>query len=389
MGLRSQLRLFERFLGPICVVLAIACWHGMVQAATSDDGVEALHRGDFATAYRIFKPLAEAGDRAAQNNLGILYRNGQGVPQNYAEALKWFRRSADQGSAWAQYNLGMAYQLGLGVPEDPQEAMRWYRLSADQDDAAAQTALGFMYRDGIGVARNKEEAIKWFKRAADQGETAARGALALLSRDLNSLAFIMPSYWILMRGTAVRDGQLLFRRFSFIVDRQNLANIDSGANEKVAILSDAGSLTNSMIFNCRRDRLKTDFLTIHLPDQLDPSSFAHQEWVSDLEIRFLADGRSGSFQGEYIKGDLFVDADQFSSLADFFKLLSASRIIIEFGDKKDRINLAISDQIGSANIGGFLREYLPRIPSLASGLKFLNVTDMTSMCSRYKSTGRF
>ena len=238
----------------------------MVQAATSDDGVEALNRGDFATAYKIFKPLAEAGDQAAQNNLGILYRNGQGVSQNYAEALKWFRRSADQGSAWAQYNLGMAYQLGLGVPEDPQEAMRWYRLSAEQGDAAAQTALGFMYRDGTGVARNKDEAIKWFKRAADQGETTARGALALLSRDLNSLAFIMPSYWVLMRGTAVRDGQLLFRKFSFIVDKQNLADIDSGANEKLAIISDPGSLTNSMIFNCQRDRLKTDFLTIHLPD---------------------------------------------------------------------------------------------------------------------------
>ncbi len=111
--------------------------------------------------------------------------------------------------------------------------------------------------------------------------------------------------------------------------------------------------------------------------------------VSDLEIRFLADGRSGTVRGEYIKGDLFIDANQFSPIADFFKLLSASRLIVEIGDKKDRITLAISDQIGSANIGGFLREYLPHIPSFAPGLKFLSIADVASMCSRYKSTGHF
>ena len=51
------------------------------------------------------KALAELGMAAAQNNLGIMYDNGEGVPENDAEAVKWFRKAADQGHAKAQYNI--------------------------------------------------------------------------------------------------------------------------------------------------------------------------------------------------------------------------------------------------------------------------------------------
>ena len=63
---------------------------------------KAFQHGDYLTAYKLWKPLAEAGNEAAQNNLGILYREGKGITQNYSEAIKWFQRSADQGSAWAR-----------------------------------------------------------------------------------------------------------------------------------------------------------------------------------------------------------------------------------------------------------------------------------------------
>ncbi len=49
---------------------------------------------------------AEQGDAKAQFNLGVMYSDGRGVPQNDAEAVKWFRLAAEQGDASAQYNLG-------------------------------------------------------------------------------------------------------------------------------------------------------------------------------------------------------------------------------------------------------------------------------------------
>jgi TPR repeat protein len=48
---------------------------------------------------------AEQGDAAAQFNLGLMYRNGEGVPKDYAEAANWYRKAAEQGVAAAQYTL--------------------------------------------------------------------------------------------------------------------------------------------------------------------------------------------------------------------------------------------------------------------------------------------
>ena len=59
--------------------------------------------------------------------------------QGLAEAAGWYRLlPADQGHAIAQYNLGWMYANGEGVPEDDAEAVRWYRLAADQGHADAQ-----------------------------------------------------------------------------------------------------------------------------------------------------------------------------------------------------------------------------------------------------------
>ena len=40
-------------------------------------GIDAANRGDYATALREWRPLAEAGDAAAQYGLGVMYRDGQ------------------------------------------------------------------------------------------------------------------------------------------------------------------------------------------------------------------------------------------------------------------------------------------------------------------------
>ena len=54
----------------------------------------ASQREDYATAYRLWRPLADQGDASAQNNLSLMYNNGQGVPQDYAAAVSWYRKAA-------------------------------------------------------------------------------------------------------------------------------------------------------------------------------------------------------------------------------------------------------------------------------------------------------
>ena len=126
---------------------------------------------------------AEQGEVDAQNNLGTMYANGEGVPQDYKEAMKWYRLAAEQGDAFAQYALGDMYANGQGVSQDEGEAVKWYRMAAEQGDAFAQCALGVMYADGRGVSQDEGEAMKWFRMAAEQGDAFAQYALGDMYAD--------------------------------------------------------------------------------------------------------------------------------------------------------------------------------------------------------------
>ncbi len=98
--------------------------------AVIDEGKAAYKRGDYATALREWRPLAEQGNALAQYNLGIMYVDGLGVPQDYAKALQWWRKAAEQGHAGAQFNLGVMYGKGQGVPQDYVQAHMWSNLAA-------------------------------------------------------------------------------------------------------------------------------------------------------------------------------------------------------------------------------------------------------------------
>ena len=87
-----------------------------------EDAVAAYQRGDYATALRLWHPLAEQGDAEAQSHLGVMYESGQGGLRNDAEAIKWYRKAAEQGDAVAQFNLGIMYTKGEGVSQNDAEA---------------------------------------------------------------------------------------------------------------------------------------------------------------------------------------------------------------------------------------------------------------------------
>ena len=81
-------------------------------------GIDAYNRGDYLTAMRLFRPLANQDDAPAQFYVGWMYANGQGVPKSDAEAARWYRLAAGQGLARAQYYLGLMYGNGQGAPRD-------------------------------------------------------------------------------------------------------------------------------------------------------------------------------------------------------------------------------------------------------------------------------
>ena len=145
-----------------------------------EDASAAHERGDFETAFRLMKPLAEQGNAKAQYNLGVMYHNGEGVQQDHAEAAKWYRKAAEQGIADAHYNLGVMYHEGDGVTQDHAEAAKWFRKAAEKGYARAQYNLGVMYRKGEGVPQDNTETMKWYRRAAEQGIADAQYFLGVM-----------------------------------------------------------------------------------------------------------------------------------------------------------------------------------------------------------------
>ncbi len=143
-------------------------------------GEEAIDRGDYATALKEWRALAEQGDALAQFNLGVMHAKGRGVPQDDREAVRWYRLAAAQGHARAQFGLGIMYENGRGVPQDDKQAVRWYRRAAAQGHASAQYNLGLMYAQGRGVPQDDKEAVRWYRRAAAQGHASAQNNLGLM-----------------------------------------------------------------------------------------------------------------------------------------------------------------------------------------------------------------
>ena len=99
-------------------------------AADFEAGMEAQARGDFASAYREFLPLAEQGDAIAQVFLGSMYATGQGVPEDYVHAYAWVNLAAAQG-------------LGIGV-----KIKDWLRprMTAAQIAQAQELSWSFLRR---------------------------------------------------------------------------------------------------------------------------------------------------------------------------------------------------------------------------------------------------
>jgi TPR repeat protein len=149
------MKIFRMMILP--VLLAV---HGVVWAGF-DEGLAAAYAGDYATALREWRPLAEQGDASAQFNLGVMYYKGEGVLQDYKESVKWYRKAAEQGNADAQFNLGVMYYVGEGVPQDSKEAAMWYRKAAEQGNADAQFNLCNKYYKGEGVPQDYVQSHKW------------------------------------------------------------------------------------------------------------------------------------------------------------------------------------------------------------------------------------
>jgi clan AA aspartic protease (TIGR02281 family) len=157
----------------------------------------AYKRGDYATAARINRRMADQGLAPAQTVLGLAYHYGQGVQHDEAEAVKWFRKGAEQGWAQAEFYLARSYENGVGIQQNYAEAVKWYRKAADQGHADAQNGMGLAYLGGQGVPQDYTQSVKWFRKSAEQGDANGQWMLGRMYQDGRGVArnYVLAYMW--------------------------------------------------------------------------------------------------------------------------------------------------------------------------------------------------
>jgi len=85
------------------------------------------------------------------------------VPQDFVEAAKWYRMAADQGSTFSQYLLGIMYTEGEGVPEDHVEAYARLNVASARNFYAAfgakKSLVSKMTKEQIAEAQKRSKEI--------------------------------------------------------------------------------------------------------------------------------------------------------------------------------------------------------------------------------------
>jgi TPR repeat protein len=122
--------------------------------------------------------LAQQGNSAAENALGLLYAEGddkRSIKQNESQAAGWFVKAAEHGSVPAQYKLGLLYWGGHGVPKDPNKAYFWAVLARaggqeGSKDLAQVLANGMTRAQAAAI---EQQADLWYQQHESQTKPSA------------------------------------------------------------------------------------------------------------------------------------------------------------------------------------------------------------------------
>src|SRR5450432_4036913 len=78
-------------------------------ADTGKRAKAAYDKGDYETARKLYRKMAEHGNSEAMLRVAAMYEQGKGGPVDHIQAVKWFRLLADRGNREAQFSMGLAY----------------------------------------------------------------------------------------------------------------------------------------------------------------------------------------------------------------------------------------------------------------------------------------
>lgn len=156
-----------------CFFMAAAQFHPLSEVRMA---VYSRSQGNHERALKWILPAIEHDQPEATYILGLMYYDGEGVPQDRTKAEELIREAAQRGIAAAIISLSLIYMKR----KDFACAMAWLRKAEDSLDA--QNLMGHMYFSGMGVEPNAYLAREMFQKSADKGNVHSMHALARMHR---------------------------------------------------------------------------------------------------------------------------------------------------------------------------------------------------------------
>jgi len=135
--------------------------------------------GNLRSAFRLFLAGAKAGDTGSQVNLGNFYSAGTGVKRNRTLALYWYRRAYRNGERAAANNIGIVFRDEKKL----KQALAWFERAVKLRDVDANLEIAKIY-----LQRNEgTKAIRYLKQVCkaeprEVTEASKEEARHLLSR---------------------------------------------------------------------------------------------------------------------------------------------------------------------------------------------------------------
>lgn len=145
-----------------------------------DEGLAAYELGDYAVAYRNWRPLAEQGNAYAQYNLGVMYDTGKGVPPDSVQAHMWYNLAA------AQSDEGSGDPLKRGSPYQSNEFSELVN-TAQAGSGKSRLALAKLYVAHGLTPKSEQEAAKWLRKIVADGQEEYLLPAFLLAGEIRKL----------------------------------------------------------------------------------------------------------------------------------------------------------------------------------------------------------
>ena len=194
-------------------------------------------------------PLAEQGQAEAQYYVARIYANGMsGVSTDYTKAAQWYQLAAKQNYSSAIQELGYMYEQGLGVPQDTKMALNLQRQAAGLGDE-----LDYSWK----ITAAKEEAAQQIAALSEQldASNAQLDSLRGELEDTNNAVF---------RSRA----QLAKAETAMLDLREQLQTAkDSGGNADGGKVKELSAALASREEELRTARGQTEQLTAKLQEQ--------------------------------------------------------------------------------------------------------------------------